>query len=92
MFDCIFTFIGVNHALLHFIDQTCIIVCLLYIEKQPICNDVTCSFRVATVEGLKQYYVLMPADIKDAYLVQILDKYTETNKKSSIMIFTNTCK
>lgn len=55
-------------------------------------NDVTCSFRVATVEGLKQYYVLMPADIKDAYLVQILDKYTEINKKSSIMIFTNTCK
>lgn len=52
-----------------------------------------CLFcRVATVEGLKQYYVLMPADIKDAYLVHILDKYTEANKKSSIMIFTNTCK
>nr|XP_022329447.1 probable ATP-dependent RNA helicase DDX49 [Crassostrea virginica] len=48
--------------------------------------------EVATVEGLKQYYVLMPADIKDAYLVHILDKYTEANKKSSIMIFTNTCK
>ncbi|XP_052701897.1 probable ATP-dependent RNA helicase DDX49 [Crassostrea angulata] len=48
--------------------------------------------EVATVEGLKQYYVLMPADIKDAYLMQILDKYTEINKKSSIMIFTNTCK
>ncbi|XP_061172252.1 probable ATP-dependent RNA helicase DDX49 [Saccostrea echinata] len=48
--------------------------------------------EVATVEGLKQYYVLMPADIKDAYLIHILDKYTEANKKSSIMIFTNTCK
>ncbi|XP_048736613.2 probable ATP-dependent RNA helicase DDX49 [Ostrea edulis] len=48
--------------------------------------------QVATVEGLKQYYILMPADIKDAYLVHVLDKYIEANKKSSIMIFTNTCK
>ncbi|KAK3097779.1 hypothetical protein FSP39_013126 [Pinctada imbricata] len=47
---------------------------------------------VATVEGLKQYYVLMPEDLKDAYLMHILDTYTEKNKKSSIMIFTSTCK
>lgn len=77
--------------MLHFIDITCIIYFLF--KKNKTDDDNTCpSLRVATVEGLKQYYVLMPADIKDAYLMQILDKYTEINKKSSIMIFTNTCK
>ncbi|XP_069138526.1 probable ATP-dependent RNA helicase DDX49 [Argopecten irradians] len=44
------------------------------------------------VEGLDQNYCLMAADVKDAYLMHILDKFTEENPKSSIMIFTNTCK
>ncbi|XP_063433312.1 probable ATP-dependent RNA helicase DDX49 [Mytilus trossulus] len=46
----------------------------------------------STVESLEQYYILMPADVKDAYLVHTLDKYLEKNKKSSVIIFTNTCK
>ncbi|KAJ8307857.1 hypothetical protein KUTeg_014590 [Tegillarca granosa] len=48
--------------------------------------------ETATVDELSQYYVLMPADVKDAYLVHIVDKYLEKLPKSSIMIFTNTCK
>jgi ATP-dependent RNA helicase DDX49/DBP8 len=49
-------------------------------------------FRASTVEELEQFYILMPADVKDAYLVHTLDKYLEKNKKSSVIIFTNTCK
>lgn len=49
-------------------------------------------FSVATVEQLKQTYVLTPADMKDAYMVHIVDQYTEDNPTSSVMIFTNTCK
>lgn len=48
--------------------------------------------EASTVEELDQYYILMPADVKDAYLVHTVDKYLEKNKKSSIIIFTNTCK
>lgn len=48
--------------------------------------------RVATVEELKQYYVLMSADVKDAYMMHVLDTYSDANPKSSIMIFTSTCK
>ncbi|XP_013395640.1 probable ATP-dependent RNA helicase DDX49 [Lingula anatina] len=50
------------------------------------------SSEVITVEQLDQRYVLMSADVKDAYLIHILTKYTSENDKSSIMIFTNTCK
>lgn len=48
--------------------------------------------QVATVEELKQYYVLMSADVKDAYMMHVLDTYSDANPKSSIMIFTSTCK
>ncbi|ELT87384.1 hypothetical protein CAPTEDRAFT_162583 [Capitella teleta] len=48
--------------------------------------------KVATVDSLTQQYVLMPADVKDAYLMHILRKFTEENPSSSVMIFTNTCK
>ncbi|XP_029657812.1 probable ATP-dependent RNA helicase DDX49 isoform X1 [Octopus sinensis] len=47
---------------------------------------------VATVEQLNQTYVLTPADMKDAYMVHIVDQYTEDHPTSSVMIFTNTCK
>ena len=50
------------------------------------------SCRVATVEQLKQFYVLMSADVKDAYMMHVLDVYCEAHPKSSIMIFTSTCK
>ncbi|XP_060559247.1 probable ATP-dependent RNA helicase DDX49 [Ruditapes philippinarum] len=48
--------------------------------------------EIATVEQLKQYYVLMSADVKDAYMMHVLDMYCEAHPKSSIMIFTSTCK
>ncbi|KAL3866580.1 hypothetical protein ACJMK2_043868 [Sinanodonta woodiana] len=48
--------------------------------------------EVATVESLEQHYVLIPADVKDAYMMHIIDKNLEAHPKSSIMIFTSTCK
>ncbi|CAL1546160.1 unnamed protein product [Lymnaea stagnalis] len=50
------------------------------------------SAVVATVDELDQRYVLMNADVKDAYLMHILDVYTIERSKSSIIIFTSTCK
>jgi len=47
---------------------------------------------VRTVETLDQRYVLMPAAVKDAYLVHIVHEYVQKNATSSVMIFTNTCK
>ncbi|KAK6178813.1 hypothetical protein SNE40_011313 [Patella caerulea] len=47
---------------------------------------------IATVEELDQRYVLCSADVKDAYMFHVLDKFLEKNPKSSVMIFTNTCK
>jgi len=47
---------------------------------------------VRTVETLDQHYVLMPAAVKDAYLVHIVHEYLQKNDASSVMIFTNTCK
>ncbi len=48
--------------------------------------------RVATVEELDQRYLLMPADVKDAYLMNILDVYRDKHETSLVMIFSNTCK
>ena len=48
--------------------------------------------RIKTVEGLDQRYMLIPADVKDAYLVHTIDKYKEENPRSSIMVFVQTCK
>lgn len=50
------------------------------------------STEVMTVEELDQRYVLMNADVKDAYLIHILDKYTSEKPKSSVIVFTSTCK
>ncbi|CAG5133021.1 unnamed protein product [Candidula unifasciata] len=50
------------------------------------------SAEVLTVEELDQRYVLMNADLKDAYLMHILDVYTTERPKSSVIIFTSTCK
>ncbi|XP_064609742.1 probable ATP-dependent RNA helicase DDX49 [Liolophura sinensis] len=50
------------------------------------------EYTTATVEQLDQRYMLMSADVKDAYLLHLLDRYSEENKTSSILIFTNTCK
>ncbi|XP_059480120.1 probable ATP-dependent RNA helicase DDX49 [Neocloeon triangulifer] len=48
--------------------------------------------EVATVEELKQHYVLCPGAVKDGYLVQIIRKFKESHPRGSIMVFTNTCK
>jgi len=55
-------------------------------------RDVCCDGSVRTVETLDQRYVLMPAAVKDAYLVHIVHEYVQKNSSSSVMIFTNTCK
>ena len=51
-----------------------------------------CAVSVRTVDTLDQQYVLMPAAVKDAYLVHIVHEYLQKNSTSSVMIFTNTCK
>ncbi|GFR62555.1 ATP-dependent RNA helicase DDX49 [Elysia marginata] len=48
--------------------------------------------EVMTVEELDQRYVLMNADVKDAYLMHILDTHITEKPKSSVIIFTSTCK
>uniref|UniRef100_A0A8C2WG31 RNA helicase n=1 Tax=Cyclopterus lumpus TaxID=8103 RepID=A0A8C2WG31_CYCLU len=45
-----------------------------------------------TVEELDQRYVLTPEKVKDAYLVHLIQKFTDEHDDWSIMIFTNTCK
>ncbi|XP_072166729.1 probable ATP-dependent RNA helicase DDX49 [Diadema setosum] len=46
----------------------------------------------ATVEQLDQRYVLMPAQVKDAYLMYVVNEFTEKHKDHSVIIFTSTCK
>nr|KAG5688743.1 hypothetical protein BaRGS_002067 [Batillaria attramentaria] len=46
----------------------------------------------ATVEELKEEYILLPADLKDAYLIHVLDTWTKEHPRSSIIIFAATCK
>lgn len=45
-----------------------------------------------TVEELDQRYILTPEKVKDAYLVHLIQKFTDEHDDWSIMIFTNTCK
>lgn len=47
---------------------------------------------VATVEGLDQKFIRVPAHQKDAYLVYILNEYIKSKPNASIIIFTITCK
>lgn len=49
-------------------------------------------FSKATVEQLEQFYMLCPSKVKDAYLFHLLKEYTEKNPKSSVIVFTNTCR
>lgn len=51
-----------------------------------------CLCRRATVEELKEEYALVPADLKDAYLIHILDHYLKDHPRSSVIIFAATCK
>ncbi|XP_061739379.1 probable ATP-dependent RNA helicase DDX49 [Nerophis ophidion] len=45
-----------------------------------------------TVEELDQRYILTPEKVKDAYLVHLIQTFTDTHDDWSIIIFTNTCK
>ncbi|XP_072294658.1 probable ATP-dependent RNA helicase DDX49 [Eucyclogobius newberryi] len=45
-----------------------------------------------TVEELDQRYILTPEKVKDAYLVHLIQTFTDQHHDWSIMIFTNTCK
>lgn len=46
----------------------------------------------ATVDQLEQFYLLCPNKVKDAYLFFLLKEYTEKNPKSSVIVFTSTCR
>jgi len=48
--------------------------------------------RTRTVEELDQRYILTPEKVKDAYLVHLIQKFTDQHHDWSIIIFTNTCK
>ncbi|PWA21177.1 hypothetical protein CCH79_00009371 [Gambusia affinis] len=45
-----------------------------------------------TVEELDQRYILTPEKVKDAYLVHLIQMFTDQHDDWSIIIFTNTCK
>ncbi|KAK7115760.1 probable ATP-dependent RNA helicase DDX49 [Littorina saxatilis] len=46
----------------------------------------------ATVDELNEEYVLVPASMKDAYMVHVVDRWTQEHPKSSVIIFASTCK
>lgn len=48
--------------------------------------------RTRTVEELDQRYILTPEKVKDAYLVHLIQTFTDEHDDWSIIIFTNTCK
>ncbi|PAA87694.1 hypothetical protein BOX15_Mlig002974g2, partial [Macrostomum lignano] len=43
-------------------------------------------------ESLNQYYCLMPAQVKDAFLIHIVSDFLAKNPTSLIVVFTNKCK
>uniref|UniRef100_A0A7N6AEC3 RNA helicase n=1 Tax=Anabas testudineus TaxID=64144 RepID=A0A7N6AEC3_ANATE len=45
-----------------------------------------------TVEELDQRYILTPEKVKDAYLIHLIQTFTDEHDDWSIIIFTNTCK
>ncbi|KAF3835295.1 hypothetical protein F7725_027853 [Dissostichus mawsoni] len=45
-----------------------------------------------TVEELDQRYILTPEKVKDAYLVHLIQKFTDEHDDWSIIVFVNTCK
>lgn len=49
-------------------------------------------YRTRTVEELDQRYILTPEKVKDAYLVHLIQRFTDQHDDWSIIIFTNTCK
>ncbi|XP_071964725.1 probable ATP-dependent RNA helicase DDX49 [Antedon mediterranea] len=60
--------------------------------KEPFFYECTSETEIATVDTLDQRYVLMPKQVKDAYLLYILQEYMAEHEDPSILIFTSTCK
>ena len=48
--------------------------------------------EVVTVDTLEQKYALCPAAVKDAYLVYVVKNFHEKRPKSSVLIFSHTCR
>uniref|UniRef100_A0A7N6ATL6 Probable ATP-dependent RNA helicase DDX49 n=1 Tax=Anabas testudineus TaxID=64144 RepID=A0A7N6ATL6_ANATE len=48
--------------------------------------------KTRTVEELDQRYILTPEKVKDAYLIHLIQTFTDEHDDWSIIIFTNTCK
>ncbi len=44
------------------------------------------------MDELDQRHMFVPANMKDAYLVHVLDKFREEKPRSSVMVFVQTCK
>jgi len=56
-------------------------------------NKIVINFcSKVTVDQLEQFYMLTPGKVKDAYLFRLLKEYTESKPKSSVIVFTNTCR
>lgn len=63
--------------------------------RKPISETVTHEMimsRTRTVDELDQRYILTPERVKDAYLVHLIQAFTDQHDDWSIIIFTNTCK
>lgn len=45
-----------------------------------------------TVDELEQKYILTPKKVKDAYLFHYLKSFIEKHEKSSVIVFTSTCR
>ncbi|VDM24818.1 unnamed protein product [Hydatigera taeniaeformis] len=46
----------------------------------------------ATVDTLSQYYLITKPELKDAFLVHVIDQFLNENSHSLIIVFTNKCK
>jgi superfamily II DNA/RNA helicase len=45
-----------------------------------------------TVDQLIQSYILTPFDARDAYLVYVVQKFTQENPQGLVIVFVKTCK
>ena len=45
-----------------------------------------------TVDALDQRYILTPVDFKDGYLVNLIQNFLNDKVKSSVIVFTDTCR
>lgn len=50
------------------------------------------STEVATVDQLKQSYVICPPLVRDGYLIETIRTFRSQDENGLIMIFTDTCK